>query len=269
MDAVANSPFEYSELAAALGTLELKRGNARIGRRFVRASIIEPTENAVAQASWVNRRVTPIELPDDLAGTQRCYEALAWEKANDRDIRSAVENCRLWLDEEPFNAKPAILGSFFGVVSGDCISEAVEIAQSALRANGGSTLLRNNLAVGLAELGMIDRAREVLSVIRVPRCSEEVKALVSATRGLIAFRSGDFEAGEGMYREAQEIARRVDNRYLYDLAEIHLGMEMLRVDMGRRETLTRVVEENSDSGEVGLELAVERARRLLKETPTR
>jgi len=46
-------PTHVSELASAVGTLELKHGNEKRSKKLFRTSLENPNENAVAQAQWV------------------------------------------------------------------------------------------------------------------------------------------------------------------------------------------------------------------------
>jgi tetratricopeptide (TPR) repeat protein len=257
--------FEKSELAAALGTVELKLGNERRAKKWLRAALVEPAENAIAQASWVSRRVMNLDIPPDLAIKEDCYEAVAWARAESGDVVSAIANCRSWLDEEPFSARPAIVGSFVGVVSGLSFEDAAQIARQGLVANPDDALLGNNLAASLAELGRLEEADK--AVQRAIRCSPagRIAITLEATRGLMEFRAGRVESGEALYRRAMAEAKEIGDDQLYEMAELHLAMELARAGKGR--TVLEGVLQGLDAGaDLGLRLASERGRRVLEGT---
>lgn len=51
------SDFHLSELASAIGSIELENGNDRRARQFLTRSLLEPNDNVVAQAEWASRRL--------------------------------------------------------------------------------------------------------------------------------------------------------------------------------------------------------------------
>jgi tetratricopeptide (TPR) repeat protein len=52
-----HSPFQTTELASALATLEASAGAAKNARRLFAQSLVQPTENAVAQATWAAQKL--------------------------------------------------------------------------------------------------------------------------------------------------------------------------------------------------------------------
>jgi hypothetical protein len=63
--------------------------------------------------------------------------------------------------------------------------------------------LLNNLAFSLATSGRLDEARDVVNTA-LPDVSKRDNAVMTATRGLIAYRGGDPAAGRVLYRSAIE-----------------------------------------------------------------
>ncbi|MBK8096050.1 MAG: hypothetical protein IPK26_03035 [Planctomycetes bacterium] len=256
--------FDESELAAALGTIELEHGNPKRARRLLRAALVSPAENAIAQVSWANRRRgASIDLPKEVAMQHRCFEALAWDSAHNGNVEVAIENCRLWLSEEPFSVKPAILGSFFGVVSGLCLESAADIAANGVAANPNHALMANNLVVALLEVGRLQEAEAKLSRIRRRGLSPEMLVTLQATEGLLAFRGGRPAEGDALYRSAIDRATALGDEYLRDMADVHLHIEKARlgdVSAGAADLMKRA----SVAGELGLRLAAARLMALME-----
>ena len=77
---------QLSELASALGTLEMKAGKVRHSKRLFRSALMDPTDNTVAQVFWATRTVP--ELSFDVSGTSShdSYEATAWNQVFSRKM---------------------------------------------------------------------------------------------------------------------------------------------------------------------------------------
>ena len=71
------APLHISELSCAVATLELASGNARAARRLFRRSLVEPTDNSVAQVDWATRRMSGFSVDQEILTVPRSYEARA------------------------------------------------------------------------------------------------------------------------------------------------------------------------------------------------
>jgi Tfp pilus assembly protein PilF len=257
--------FNESELAAALGTVELDHGSVKKARKLLRASVVMPAENAIAQVEWINRaRGERVVLPDAVVVNTRCFEALAWRAACNGAVAEAVSNCTHWLDEEPFSVKPAMFGSFFGVVSGECLEAACELARRGAQANPDNVILANNYVVALAELGELEQAANRMARIRFGTSSSEVRITLKATAGMLAFRAGHVEEGTARYSGAIKEATELRDLYLERLARVHLLIEQLRIGVTPGGAAVAFVTEIESAPELGLRLAAKRAQKLLE-----
>lgn len=262
LERILRAPFENSELAAALGSIELESGNSRFARKLFRASLVEPAENSIAQVAWATRAGMNLDVPSNLARERACYEALAWELAGAEAISEAIARCKQWLREEPFSSQPAILGSYLGVVTGLYPEEAVGLAEDGLRANPDDTMLLNNYAAALASAGRLEAAGEALARIRRAEMTPRSRVAVRATEGLLEFRSGNISLGEAYYREAIRDAEDTQIEFLGTMAEMHLEIE--RVLAGQKsERLHQLIAPFTDSDNLGMRLVAGRGHRVL------
>lgn len=81
-------------------------------------------------------------------------------------------------------------------------------AEAGLVANPDNTLLRNNLAFTLANEDRPAQAAAQLDLVQTGGLSPREHAVVSATRGLIAFRTGQTAEGRRLYDDAINELRR-------------------------------------------------------------
>lgn len=199
-------PRHATELAAALGTLELSAGARRNSRKHFDVSILEPTENALAQVEWAHLSSGIVEVPDVLRQrVEDAYEAKARHFEAAGDPASALEQTRAWLDFQPFSVEPATFGSYVASIGLGDFVQAEEIAQRGLTPNPDDSMLLNNLAFALASQDRVEEAKQTFA--RIPRSDVVSSPTMSATAGLIAYRSGDSRAGRELYGVALRSAR--------------------------------------------------------------
>ena len=220
------SPFHLSELASALGTIEIGSGKTRSGRRLIELSLIKPAENAIAQAAWLGRREGKSH-PTEFVLTNSS-EANAWEaRANSRwqDAKAEFSN---WQNYEPFSSRPALFGSS---ILGNALEEydlAVEVLKRALLSNSSDASLLNNLAWSLAHVGKTIEARKVISQTKSLSFDSLVESAIIATNGLISYREGNILMGRSLYESAIMLAKKNRDIQRESLALVNLALEEKR-----------------------------------------
>lgn len=204
------APLHRSELNAALGDLQVHRGDHKLARKSYLVALDKPTENVVAQAHFLSMQGQVTSLPVDEA-MSRCTvapEARGMEALSKGDWKAAQEQARLWLALEPFSNRPVNLGFTAADIGRDDMVDAEYFADRGRRANPGNPMQHNNHAYALAKLGRVAKAEEVFAVCYVMIAKEAGDKgelhVYKATAGLIAWRKGDIEVGRRSYREAAE-----------------------------------------------------------------
>jgi len=233
------SPRSTSELASALGTLELRAGSDRKARRLIESSLEEPNDNAIAQGEWISGVLSSIEIDANLL--DESAEARAIRHGAAMDSEPALEAAWEWHHDQPFASGPGELGSYHASLSG-MYAEGVAIAKAARIANPNEFLLDNNLAFCLLNLDRVDEAAEILNSIDRSELSERQRATFLATYGLLEFRSGNPDSGRLFYRESIRQDRDPHHRAI---ATIMLASEEIRL---RSEYASRLVQEAITAG---------------------
>lgn len=237
------SSRQISELTSALGGLELLNGRQRFARRYFKQSLIDPTENALAQAIWTQKILPHMDIPLDPLQSAQTYEANARRALAERRWPDSVNACRAWLEDEPFSSRPAVLGSFICAVALEDFITSELMCRKGLQANPRHDLLTNNLVVSLACLGRIEEAQATLSALASGVPDGETNITLTATRGLVAFRAGRVNEGRLFYDIA--IARIQSNQRLKALAMLHYALEELRVDLKRGQVIGSEAEKSA------------------------
>jgi len=222
------APWHASELAGALGTLESEHGNLRGGRKLFRHALIQPTANTVGQARWVQSATGVPLLDSSTLNTRFAFEARAWQEFYSGGWRRSFDQTKLWLDDEPYSSRPAVLGSY--VASGILgqYDEAVLMARMGLRANPNDPTLLNNLIFSLIHFGELVEAEQTLEKLKSSDLEQANKVLLRATTGLLRFRQGSPDLGRNDYLEAIRMAGEAKNRIYQTRAAIYLALEEIR-----------------------------------------
>jgi tetratricopeptide (TPR) repeat protein len=201
LEAGRHSAFHLSELASALGTLEIQNGNRRGGQKLIGKSLEDPSENSIAQATWLARQhymapVSSIKLSLSAeAKSRQSWACGDWE--------TAIKEVNTWQFDHPFSSNPPLLASnIFGTVYGDYVSATLYL-ESGFRSNPNAFEILNDLAFSQANLNIIDRAQKIFDRIDVNALDMRKKVVYMATKGFLDFRSGREEIGMKMYHTKQ------------------------------------------------------------------
>lgn len=199
-------PHDIAELTAAVGTLELRNGKFKKGKRLLYRGLAHPTDNSIAQIEWADRVHQTNLLRQSHLATPLSFEARTWSAYVREDIKASIDAATQWAEDEPFSTQPwNFLTYMYSCVTLE-LDVAIETARRALTINRDSDPIRNNYVLALARRGEIDKAEEILEQIR-PR-TEEARVTNLATRGLVAFRRGQPEIGRQLYLDAIQLANK-------------------------------------------------------------
>lgn len=218
--------FDLSELRSALGTMELHAGAEKRARKLFRASLVDPTENAIAQGRWAAVKLHAFD--ETLAPfLGRSAEARAWTYMHDGDWLMAIQESWSWLKVEPFSKRPCVHGSYVASVALDDHARAAALARVGLEANPDDFNLKNNLVFALASQGQVIPARENFDSIEQSKLGDADLIPWRATLGLLEFRSGRPTEGRQHYLAAITAARHLGAADLEKLAWLFLAREEL------------------------------------------
>ena len=225
------SAYQLTELASALGTIEFYDKNKRsksTAFRLLNRSLENPTLNSLAQATWFRlvmqtntRRVSPWRWA-------RSFEARAWESFYTGDIENLLKNCRQWFEDQPVAERAATIYAW--ATSSLTVGEsgrAIPVLKRATAIHPESAALWNNLAFSLLLEGKPLEAKSPLRRgWRAKNCNEINRVCLTATQGMLYFRSGEPNRGRAEYQQAIESAAKnsVDPR-IFMLAHLNLARE--------------------------------------------
>jgi len=222
------TPRSSSELAGSFATLLMEDGAAKQSRSLFRQSLLDPTENAVAQAQWVATNDSHLIVPAEHFNDPKGYEARTLRDARAGRWDDALAGCWDWAEYEPTSSRPTIMGSFVAAVAHEDSDAILEFTERGLAAEPYNATLLNNKAVGLALAGRVPEAAEVMRQVVIDQAPDFSQPALIATTGLLFFRSGDPTTGRALYEKAiGHSFARADQRSRA-LALWHLAQEEVR-----------------------------------------
>lgn len=198
-------PWVVSELAGTMGTLELNAGSTHKARAALRLAGKCPDENTLAQLRWLSPRISVQIEPVQNCSTIAAFEADAITSFRFSDFSNSLAAAINWMRFQPFSAKPASFASFVASVSLEDHDTAITLLNESLQSSPQAFMLYNNLAFAYATIGNHEEAQNALDRgVSRSHLTDADKAIANATRGLIAFRRGDFQIGRKLYEETVE-----------------------------------------------------------------
>jgi len=201
-----------------------------------------PTENSIAQATWMANEEKGLEIPEQLFGVPSAFEAQALHHYYRADWVPALDAALEWQNDEPFSILPAIMGSHLAAAMEDYgLSE--QMARQGLMANPHEFIMLNNLAFSLASNNQPDEAARLFRTVDPRHLSQRYKIFYFATLGLIRYRQGDCDGGRIFYQQAIAQASSDHAEQERATALLFLAKEELRTHSADGPRLLREAEE--------------------------
>jgi tetratricopeptide (TPR) repeat protein len=195
--------FHCSELASALGSIEMWSGNDRKACKLFVQSLVMPTENALAQGVWASKTLGLAPIDEKHFKLTNAFEAHTLSTFMHENWEHSFEFCKQWANDEAFSARPYVFGSSLASSLVDRYEEAETLAAEGLLTNPGHFGLLNNIAFAQIEQGKVPEAANTLVGINPETCSTQTaRVCLMATQGLICYRSGQPSVGAELYRKA-------------------------------------------------------------------
>lgn len=242
------SPFHTAELSSAIATFELFSGAHKKAKKLFQSSLINPTDNSVAQSEWARRQLPSLDNSLAVNNTPRTYEAKARKALQSLDWNVVVDSAKLWSLDEFYSSRPAEFGGFAAMVGLQNYSLGETLTRAALIANPNDLKLINNLAFSIANQGRLDDARIIIDDVQTSNLAAQNYIPLIATRGLINIRNGDTDVGRALYLKAILLAEHSEEQDLLPLASINYAREMFLAGMFSKAEAISFAEKSLRSG---------------------
>lgn len=236
------SPFNFTELASSIGTVELLYGGAKKSRDYFNKALISPNDNSLAQIEWASTKDNALDINPSLFGVKMNFEALALDNFQNKDYESALDNAAKWFIDMPFSKRPIMFGSNLASTILKDQQKSISFLNAGLISHPNDPQLINNLAYALALDDKPKEAFEQLNKVRNESGYDDVTQIcLTATRGLSYFRSGFADIGRKLYVEAIEQTKQIKNKELNWIAILNYAREEIRLKSEYVETIMDAV----------------------------
>lgn len=233
-------PHQFTELAAAMGTVLLRDGNRKRGKKLMVLGLGDPTGNTLAQAEWVSVSFhETLTQPSTLKTSHDAHEARALRCYRVGLFTQALTSAVDWLEEEPFSGR-----AHMAAVAAACTLEdyplVIKLADDGLKFDPGAIQILQNKIYALACSGKLDEAEGLLAKIEVHK--DFMAHVGEANKGLIAMRRGNIEKGLGHYRAAIAGFRRDESGEAERAALTFLAREAVRAKAPKADAIVAEAE---------------------------
>ena len=195
---------ELSELATGWITKEKLAGSSpKRVLQTLRHTLVDPTENALAQGIWLTDRIgrdfqktfPKIHLP------QEAHEARALAFAEHGDFRAADVEARLWTSDQPFQMRAFLLTGFIKFVHLQDYEGVLRTIETGLTIHTNEWSLLNLGVLASSLLNDIRRAKEYLDRFERADKDEEGEIFLLAARGIFNFAQGNYNVAVASYMD--------------------------------------------------------------------
>lgn len=225
-------PFNITELASSLATLELKNSSIKNSKKLFEQSLISPNDNSLAQAEWASQEHKKLSLVNpEKFSLVNSFEALARYRSEQNNWEDSIEFSKKWFFDLPFSRMPVLFGSEIASRKLKDHNKAVEITKLGLLSHPNDPHLLNNIAYYLCLQNKMDEASKYLDKVKKEDFTEKnvIGICLTATRGLYFFRKGLHDLGRQLYLDSMRMAKDKDDIYLSSLAIVNYVREEILI----------------------------------------
>lgn len=219
------SPFNFTELASSIATVEMLNGSSKKSRNLFKKALIDPNDNSLAQLEWASAKDTQLNVIQENFDIKTKFEANALDNYYAGNYRQAFESTTEWFADQPISKHSVVFGSNLASTILKDQEGSIALLKAGLISHPNDQTLLNNLAYSYALENRTDEAAEQLSKIKLKGSDKATEICVKATEGLVAFRQGLFDKGRALYSESIKSAIEAKNKNLSNIAILNYARE--------------------------------------------
>jgi len=223
--------FSRSELSVSIGTKEMKNGAEKLAKTYMHQGIIDPTENALAQAEWMSSQLNADIGNFSNLGNKvpASYEAIARHLFYKEDFKNSLTSAKQWCSYEPLSSMPFVFSTYITSLCFDDEPESLRILTSVLPLHKTDSDFMNNYICSLAQTGDIEAAIKNFMNMDLRNLRDHQILVLTATQGLLCFRTDNAEKGRELYLEAIRGFERIQDPRSATVAAYYLAAEEKRI----------------------------------------
>lgn len=242
------SPFSITELSSSLGTVELLNGNLKKSRPLFQTSMISPNDNSLAQLEWASNKDYNLNIVPATLQVNHNFEALALENFHNKNLDKALNHTFRWFLDMPFSKRPIMFGAHIASSLLNDQEKSRGFLKAGLISHPNDPQIINNLVYSLALENNTSEALDYLNKLpQISGVEKSTQICLTATRGLVLFRSGFHEEGRKNYLKAIEEAKDLKSQYYTSLAFLNYAREEIIINSELVESVIDLVKKIPES----------------------
>lgn len=240
------SPFNYTELASSIATLEMQNGNMKKSRNLFRKALLSPNDNSLAQLEWASAKDSQLHVVQDNFDIKTKFEAFALDNYYAGNYQEALESTMLWFTDQPFSKRSVVFGSNLASTILKDQNSSIALLHAGLVSHPNDPTLLNNLAYAYALDNRTHEAAEQLRKLPSKGLDKTTEICAKATEGLVAFRQGHLDKGRALYMEAIKNSYESQNKNLNWIAILNYAREEILQETDYVDSIKEIVYEIPD-----------------------
>ncbi|MFN8339970.1 MAG: hypothetical protein U0T36_13230 [Saprospiraceae bacterium] len=221
-------PFSTSELSSALATLEMRNGKIKNSKKLFNGSLKNPNDNSLAQAEWASQRELRLDnVNPHKFNLSNSFEALARDSKEKGEWENSIKYSKDWFLDMPYSKGAVLFGYDIALHKLKDTIQASEIGKLGLISHSNDHSLINNIMYALSLSNNTNEAEILYNKIKNSKLDRlnTTNICLTATKGLLNYRKGNIEEGRRLYIEAMDLAKKLDNDELTNLALVNFARE--------------------------------------------
>lgn len=221
-------PFNITELASSLATVELKNSNIRKSKKLFEKSLKRPNDNSLAQAEWASQEADNLfKLDSSKLSLANSFEAKARDFAEKENWTEAIEYSKKWFLDLPFSKGSVLFGNNIAIHKLKNHDTAVELGKLGLLSHPNDPHLLNNIIYSLCLQNKTKEAEELFQKVdKTEFTSKSIHNIcLLATQGLLNYRKGNPDIARALYLESMELAKSTGHQSYNQKALVNMTRE--------------------------------------------
>lgn len=238
-------PFNITELASSLATVEMKNDNIKKTRKLFEKSLKNPNDNSLAQAEWASQKdSTLFSIDSSQINLQNSFEAMARDFAEKKNWNKAIEYSKKWFLDLPFSKGSILFGNHIALKKLKNHETAVEIGKLGLLSHPHDPLLLNNIIYSLCVQNKIQEAEFLLQKVNKSDFSSKSvhNVCLLATLGLLNYRKKNIEKARALYLEAMTLAKKIKQTIYITKALVNMTKEEILLGNDVSDVIPKLIE---------------------------
>lgn len=222
------NPQYISDLLSSLATIEIESGSVKKGKELLKQSLISPTENSIAQASWLNYK-HGINTSRNEQANIFSIESSATNYYMQKKFKECSEVLLDLYSFQPINDGALVDFGYISIMGANNPEIVSQVSENRIPIERMTFGELNNLVVSKMLIKNYSNLERDIKYLRSKVNTKNINdaALYSATAGMYMFSIGAIDEGLNLYKEAINTYKNNNNKSSEAIAKVFLAEQLI------------------------------------------